>query len=88
MKPCFAPSFLTGSSNEATRLRVMPKTLKKPSQKDLASASSDDSVSHSFEKATARLLISFQLKGMIITHISEFYLIESHFTGFNTVTKR
>lgn len=42
MKPPLPSLFLTGSSKEATRRRVMPKTLKKASQKLLASASSLD----------------------------------------------
>jgi hypothetical protein len=48
----------------ATRRRDTPKTSKKPSQNDLASASSDDSSAHSREKRRARSLISFQLSGM------------------------
>src|SRR5690606_11250159 len=65
MNPRLSPSFFTGSSKLATRLRVIPKMLKKPSQKDLASASSLLSFSHSLAKARERLLISFQLRGMV-----------------------
>ena len=35
IKPNLSPNFLTGASKLATRLRLIPKTLKKPSQKDL-----------------------------------------------------
>lgn len=55
---------LTGCSNDASRRRVMPKTLKNPSQKDFASVSSEASVAHSSEKAIARTRISFQEWGM------------------------
>jgi hypothetical protein len=57
--------FLTGSSKLAMRRRVMPNTLKKASQNDLATTSSRDSVYHSFEKALARVLISFHESGML-----------------------
>jgi hypothetical protein len=50
----------------AIRLRVIPKILKKSSQMDLASASSELSLSHCFENAIDRLLISFQLSGMVL----------------------
>lgn len=42
----------------------LPKTLKKSSQKDLASASSLTSFSHSLLNTSARLFISFQLSGI------------------------
>ena len=54
----------TGASKEATRRLVMPKTLKKPSQKLLASASSEHSVAHSRLKARERSRISFQESGI------------------------
>ena len=54
----------TGSSKLATARRLRPKTLKKASQKDLASAVSRVSWAQSREKAMARDLISFQLSGM------------------------
>jgi hypothetical protein len=57
IKPPLPSDFLTGSSELAMRRRVIPNILKKASQNDLASASSRDSVSHSFEKALARILI-------------------------------
>jgi len=47
---------------------VMPNTLKKASQKLLASASSDDSSAHSFENVRAFVLISFQLSGITPRH--------------------
>ena len=64
IKPPLPSDFLTGSSKLATRRRVIPNTLKKASQKDLASASSRDSCSHSLEKALARVLISFHESGI------------------------
>nr|WP_236721386.1 hypothetical protein [Trichormus sp. NMC-1] len=64
IKPCLLSAFLTDCSNVATRRREIPKTLKKPSQNDFPSASSEVSYSHSWEKAIARLLISFQLNGI------------------------
>ena len=62
----FAVGLLTGVSKVAMRRRVMPKTLKKASQKDFASASSEDSSFHSREKAVALARISFQDKGMLL----------------------
>src|SRR4051812_43173966 len=54
----------TACSKVATLLRLIPKMLKKSSQKDLASASSLTSSFHSRVKAMALLLISFQLNGI------------------------
>jgi len=64
MKPYFPESFLTGSSKLATVRRLRPKTAKKPSQNDLASASYRDSIAHSREKAMAFWRISFHEMGM------------------------
>jgi len=55
-------TFLMAVGVNATHFRMTPKTLKKL----LASASSDDSPSHSREKARARLRISFQERDMMI----------------------
>ena len=69
MKPPEPSWRLTGTSKLAIFRRFTPKTAKNASQNDLASASSEYSPSHSFEKAMARALISFQLSG-IPAHLS------------------
>jgi hypothetical protein len=69
MNPPFPSDFFEGTSNDAIRRRAMPNTLKNESQKVLASASSEDSFSNSFENVMARERISFQLRGMaLVTH--------------------
>ncbi|MDD5396620.1 MAG: hypothetical protein PHW24_01015 [Candidatus Moranbacteria bacterium] len=69
MNPLFPPYFFTSNSKFAKRLRVIPKTLKNPSQKDLASASSDFSFSHSLENSIALDFISFQDSDIIFFQI-------------------
>ncbi len=53
IKPHWPEIFLTGSSKLATVRRLIPKTAKNASQKDLASASSRETPAHSLAKATA-----------------------------------
>ncbi len=64
MNPPSPVARVTGVSKVATRRRCTPKTLKKPSQNDLASASSLDSSAHSLANSKARRLISFSDNGM------------------------
>ncbi len=64
INPPWPSDFLTGCSKVATRRRGTPNTVKKASQNDFASASSDDSFAHSWENFRARSLISFHDKGM------------------------
>jgi hypothetical protein len=51
----------------------MPKILKKSFQNVLDSACSRDSTAHSFMKAIARVLISFQLSGIMIEFMGVIY---------------
>ncbi len=54
-------------SKVATRLFVMPNTLKNSTKNGFASASSFEVSAHSFENFNARSFISFQLRTILIS---------------------